>query len=225
MAGFDPSIEGVEPGAPVLLRRAPLRPDEAALLQPHQAGIERAHVEDECAVGNLLEPGGDRVAVRRAERDQRPQHHQVERAAQDFRPLRVSIRHSNKAYRKPYWDVKWNLRKVSSCVLAEQRLAHHEPVFARPLREDHDRILEVTGAGSLLTCGRGSSSSSRGPRLLDAADGVTGTDFWPVGRAGIGCSVKLAHALAFPQCRTRTRSLLRQDCGSSWRGRSLADES
>ena len=25
------------------------------------------------------------------------------------------------------------------------RIAHHEPVFARPLREDHDRILEVTG--------------------------------------------------------------------------------
>ena len=61
---------------------------------------------------------------------------------------------------------------------AEQRLAHHEPVFARPLREDHDRILKVTGAGSRLTCGRGSSSSSLGPWLLDAADGVTGIDFW-----------------------------------------------
>ena len=63
--------------------------------------------------------------------------------------------------------------------------AHHEPVFARPLREDHDRILEVTGAGSRLTCGRGSSSSSRVPRLLDAADGVTNIDFWrPLGGRG-----------------------------------------
>ena len=42
------------------------------------------------------------------------------------------------------------------------------------LREDHDRILEVTGAGSRLTRGRASSSSSRVPRLLD---GVTDIDF------------------------------------------------
>ena len=43
-------------------------------------------VEEEGAVGNLLNPRGDRVAVRRAERDRCLEHHQVEGAAERLRP-------------------------------------------------------------------------------------------------------------------------------------------
>jgi len=50
------------------------------------------------------------------------------------------------------------------------RIAHHEPVFARPLREDHDRILEVTGWIS-PDVRAWIERYSRVPSLLDAADG------------------------------------------------------
>ena len=53
------------------------------------------------------------------------------------------------------------------------RCAHHEPVFARPLREDHDRILEVTGWISPHVRAW-IERHSRVSRLLDAVDGVTG---------------------------------------------------
>jgi len=52
------------------------------------------------------------------------------------------------------------------------RIAHHEPVFARPLREDHDRILEVTGWMS-PDVRAWIEQHSRVPRLLDAANGAT----------------------------------------------------
>ena len=54
------------------------------------------------------------------------------------------------------------------------RIAHHEPVFARPLREDHDRILEVTGWIS-VDVRAWIQWHSRVPRLLDAADDATGS--------------------------------------------------
>ena len=54
------------------------------------------------------------------------------------------------------------------------RIAHHEPVFARPLREDHDRILEVTGWIS-VDVRAWIDQHSRVPRLLDTADGATGS--------------------------------------------------
>ena len=56
------------------------------------------------------------------------------------------------------------------------RCAHHEPVFARPLREDHDRILEVTGWIS-PDVRAWIERHSRVPTLLDAADGATPVDF------------------------------------------------
>ena len=56
------------------------------------------------------------------------------------------------------------------------RIAHHAPVFARPLREDHDRILEVTGWIS-PDVRAWIERHSRVPTLLDAADGATHVDF------------------------------------------------
>ena len=56
------------------------------------------------------------------------------------------------------------------------RIAHHEPVFARPLREDHDRILKVTGWIS-PDVRAWIERHSRVPTLLDAADGATDGDF------------------------------------------------
>ena len=51
------------------------------------------------------------------------------------------------------------------------RIAHHEPVFARPLREDYDRILEGTGWMS-PDVRAWIERHSRVPRLLDAANGA-----------------------------------------------------
>ena len=56
------------------------------------------------------------------------------------------------------------------------RIAHHEPIFARPLRADHDRILEVTGWIS-PDVRAWIERHSRVPTLLDAADGATVIDF------------------------------------------------
>ena len=56
------------------------------------------------------------------------------------------------------------------------RIAHHEPVFARPLREDHDRVREVTGWISPAVRAW-IEQHSRVPRLLDAAAGATDDDF------------------------------------------------
>ena len=56
------------------------------------------------------------------------------------------------------------------------RIAHHEPVFARSLREDHDRILEVTGWIS-SDVRAWIERHSRVPALLDAVDGATDVDF------------------------------------------------
>ena len=56
------------------------------------------------------------------------------------------------------------------------RCAHHEPVFARPLRKDHDRILEVTGWIS-PDVRAWIEQHSRVPTLLDAADGATDVGF------------------------------------------------
>ena len=54
------------------------------------------------------------------------------------------------------------------------RIAHHEPVFARPLREDYDRILEVTGWMS-PDVRAWIERHNRVPRLLDTANGATGS--------------------------------------------------
>src|SRR4030095_890587 len=60
---------------------------------------------------DLLEPGTDGVAVLRPQRRERLQHHQVERAAQDFRLGRSFIRHPNGLYprsiRKSNEDAFW----------------------------------------------------------------------------------------------------------------------
>ena len=56
------------------------------------------------------------------------------------------------------------------------RIAHHEPGFARPLREDHDRIIEVAGWIS-PDVRAWIERHSRVARLLDDADGATAVDF------------------------------------------------
>src|SRR5262249_9102827 len=85
---------------------APVARHEAALLEPHQRRIERAHVELQRAAGDLLDPLGNRVAVQRAERRQRLQHHEVERALENARLALSSIGHANRVGLLR-WDVKW----------------------------------------------------------------------------------------------------------------------
>ena len=56
------------------------------------------------------------------------------------------------------------------------RIAHHEPIFARPLLEDHERIVEVTGwisPGARTWIDR----HSRVPLLLAASDDEAGVHF------------------------------------------------
>lgn len=56
------------------------------------------------------------------------------------------------------------------------RIAHHEPIFARPLLEDHERIVEVTGwisPGARMWIDR----HSRVPLLLAASDDEAGVHF------------------------------------------------
>ena len=56
------------------------------------------------------------------------------------------------------------------------RIAHHEPIFARPLLEDHERIVEVTGwisPGARTWIDR----HSRVPLLLTASDDEAGVHF------------------------------------------------
>ena len=59
--------ECVVPGFAVRFGDAPVGTDEAALFQPHQRGIQRAHIQLERAAGHLLEARGDGVSVQRAE--------------------------------------------------------------------------------------------------------------------------------------------------------------
>ena len=56
------------------------------------------------------------------------------------------------------------------------RIAHHEPVFARPVREDYARILDVTGWIS-PDVQAWIERHSRVPTLLEAADGAATVDF------------------------------------------------
>ena len=65
---------------------------------PSEARMQRAHVQGERARRDLLEPGADGVAVLRPQRSERLQHHQVERAAQDFCLGRFFIRQPNGLY-------------------------------------------------------------------------------------------------------------------------------
>jgi hypothetical protein len=73
----------VEARPAIVLRRPPLPAQEPALLQAHQARVERPHIELEGAVGDLLQPRRDRVAVRRSQRRQGLQDHEVQRALQN----------------------------------------------------------------------------------------------------------------------------------------------
>ena len=74
----------VEPGAAVVVRDAPRGCDVALLLELEQGGIERARVQRQPIAARLLDPPRDAVAVQLAERLERRQHHQRERALPDF---------------------------------------------------------------------------------------------------------------------------------------------
>jgi hypothetical protein len=88
--------DGVESRFAIGLRGAPIPAEQAALLQPHQRRIERAHIELQRATRHLLEARGNGVAVQRPKRVQRLQDHQVECALQNVGfGSSVFIRHTN----------------------------------------------------------------------------------------------------------------------------------
>ena len=72
--------DGVEAGAPVVVADTPGALDPGLLLEPEQRRIDGALVQRQAAVGDLLNPPGDAVAVERAHRRECLEHHQVERA-------------------------------------------------------------------------------------------------------------------------------------------------
>ena len=55
--------DGVKSGLAIGLRSAPLPAEQATLLQPHQCGIQRAHIELQRAARHLLKTRGNGVAV------------------------------------------------------------------------------------------------------------------------------------------------------------------
>src|SRR5262245_13001019 len=87
--------DAVEASAAAGLGDAPFPTHEATLLEPHEGGVERPHVELKGAARGLLESRGNRVPMERAERGDRLQHHQIERALQHVGPWSLSIRHAN----------------------------------------------------------------------------------------------------------------------------------
>ena len=75
----------VELGPPVVLGRAPLGGDGAFLFELEQGGVDGAVVEGQPAAAGLLDPPRQPVAVLRAHRRERLQHHQGEGALPDVR--------------------------------------------------------------------------------------------------------------------------------------------
>src|SRR5262249_38093862 len=67
---------------------------EPALFQPHQARIERSHVQLNSPARYLFDTRTDGVAMHRSESGERLEHHQVKGALQHAGPL--FIRHPNK---------------------------------------------------------------------------------------------------------------------------------
>src|SRR5689334_23869949 len=85
----------VETRLAVVVRDVPLRAHETALLDTHQRRIQSPHIQSKRASGNLLQPRGDRVAMRWTERRQGLQNHQIECALKNIGLVACSIRHTN----------------------------------------------------------------------------------------------------------------------------------
>jgi hypothetical protein len=84
LAGFGNRVEFC---LPITLRLAPGPFDPALLFQTHQCGIERALVQMEQSVGDLLEPRRDRVGVLRPHALQGPQDYQIKRSLKHDHPI------------------------------------------------------------------------------------------------------------------------------------------
>src|SRR5688572_28546962 len=87
--------EAIEARLAIAVSRAPRATKEPALFEAHQRRIQRAHVDLQGALRDLLEARRDGVAVRRAEDRYCLQHHQIERALQDVGLPGISICHAN----------------------------------------------------------------------------------------------------------------------------------
>src|SRR2546428_131477 len=74
---------------------------ESTLLEAHQSGIKRAHVEPMGATGNLLESSGNCVAVQGSQHIQRVEDHEIQSSLQDVGFRRLFVRHTNGVYRFP----------------------------------------------------------------------------------------------------------------------------
>jgi hypothetical protein len=76
--------EFIELGLAVVLGDAPPRLDPAAVLEPKEGGIERALIQVEKTLRHLKDSLGQSKPVLGTQDVQRPQHHEIERALQDF---------------------------------------------------------------------------------------------------------------------------------------------
>ena len=85
----------IESGFAIVLGYFPRRPYKSTLLQTHQAGVQRSHIQTDSAGGYLFEAGGDRIPVQRPQSIQGLQDHQVERSLQYVALGLASIRHAN----------------------------------------------------------------------------------------------------------------------------------
>src|SRR5438094_878315 len=95
----------IKPGFPVVLRGAPARLNPAPLQQPHERRVHRSLVELQHVFAHLLDAPRDPVAVLRAQRLERLQDHEIERALQDVPPIaRGSFGHA-KGVAPCLWDV------------------------------------------------------------------------------------------------------------------------
>src|SRR5258708_812123 len=72
--------ETVEPCVAVVVGNAPVPAKKPTLFQAHERRIQRSHIESEDALRDLFQPSRERVAVKRPERSECLQDHQVERA-------------------------------------------------------------------------------------------------------------------------------------------------
>src|ERR1041384_2574008 len=66
----------------VVVGRAPRRGDPLLLHEPHEAEIDRALIDPQRLLRDLLDAAGNAVAMQRAHGVERLQHHEIERALQ-----------------------------------------------------------------------------------------------------------------------------------------------
>ncbi len=75
--------DGVEPGAPVVIGRAPFGGDPSHLLETQERRVQSSLVQRQGVAADLLDAAGDSPAMLRAEGIQGSKNHEGERAVED----------------------------------------------------------------------------------------------------------------------------------------------